>query len=212
MNNENRLKTGTTTIGLVYKDGVLLAADKKSTMGGRIVANNKEVKIILINDRIAVTTAGLVSDIQMLTKVLRAQVKLEELRRGKRLNAREALNLLSGLVYGNVRKLSTVQSVVGFLMASADENGVHLFDVGMDGSVTEYDSYATDGSGMMFAMGVLDADYKKHMNLEDAKKVAIKAINSAIQRDTASGSGIDIVTVTIKGTEKIYTKLLDTKL
>jgi proteasome beta subunit len=87
---ERQLKTGTTTIGIVYKDGVLLAADKKTTLGGQIVASTKSNKVTIINDRIAVTTSGLVSDIQLLRKLISAQIRLEELRRGKKLNAKEA--------------------------------------------------------------------------------------------------------------------------
>ena len=204
-------KTGTTTLGMVCKDGILLAADKKVT-AGNLVSSTKFDKVIIINDSIAITTAGLVSDVQLLTKLIRAQIKLDELRRNKKIKIKEAANLLANLVYNNVRKMSIIQGITGFLMAGVDNEGFYLYELGIDGSLNRFDDFVADGSGMMFALGVLESHYKQDLTVEQAKEVAIKAISASMMRDTASGGGIDIVTITKEGTKKVYSKVLQQKL
>ncbi len=213
MSNEMLLhKTGTTTVGLVCKDGIVLAADKKMTLGGMIVSSKKFDKIVIINEDLAMTVAGLVSDIQLLTKLIKAQVKLDELRKGKKIRVKEAANLLANLVYSNVRKYSTIAGITGFLFAGRDKDGFYLYELGMDGSLTKFDDYATDGSGMLFATGVLEANYKENLSVDDGTKLAVSAINAATQRDTGSGAGVDVVTITKDGARKVLTKYLDTRL
>lgn len=204
--------TGTTTIGIACKDGIILAADKRVTLGGRIVSNKSFEKIAVISDDIAITTAGLVSDVQLLTKIIRAQLKLNEIRRGKKSTVREAANLLAGLVYQNIRRMSMVQGITGFILGGKDPSGIYLYDLGVDGSVVESRDYIADGSGMMFAIGVLESHYKKNITVSDGIKLAVKTINAAIQRDTASGDGIDIVTVTKDGAKKVLTREVEYKL
>lgn len=205
-------KTGTTTVGIVCKDGIVLAADKKMTLGGMIVSSKKFEKVVIINEDLAVTVAGLVSDIQLLTKLMKAQIKLDELRRGKKLKVKESANLLANLVYQNVRKFSAIPGITGFLLAGKDSDGCYLYELGMDGSLTRFDDYATDGSGMLFATGVLEANYKENISIEDGIKLAVSAINAASQRDVASGFGVDVVTITKEGAKKAFSKQLENRL
>ncbi|MBU2633866.1 MAG: proteasome subunit beta [Nanoarchaeota archaeon] len=205
------LKTGTTTIGIVCKDGIILAADKRTT-AGYLLANRRQEKIAIISDDMAITHAGLVSDAQLLTKIIKAQLKLDEIRRGKGLSVREGANLLAGLLYGNIRKMSMIQSIVGFLLAGKDNSGFHLYDLGIDGSITNFEDFASTGSGSVMAFGVLETLYDKNITVADGIKLAVKAVNAAIQRDIASGNGIDVVTITSKGVQKVLTKELNTKL
>ena len=95
MNQEDRLKTGTTTIGLVCKDGIVLASDKRAT-SGYLIAWKKFDKIIQITDTVAVTVAGSVSDVQLLTKYLKAELKLKDIRTGRETSVKEAASLLAG--------------------------------------------------------------------------------------------------------------------
>lgn len=204
------LKTGTTTIGIVCKDGVILAADKKMTFGGMIVASTKTEKVLIINEDFAVTTAGNVSDIQLFVKLLKAQVKLDELRKNKKLKTKEIANFLASIMYSSARQF--VPSITGFLLAGRDSEGTHLYELGADGTVIEYEEFVSDGSGMMFATGVLEAGWKKDIPLDEGIKLAVKAVSASMQRDTASGGGIDVVTITKDGVKKVLTKQLDTKL
>lgn len=205
------LKTGTTTVGIVCKDGIVLAADKRATAGNLIAMKDVE-KVIVIDENFVITTAGLVSDIQLLTKLLKAQLKLEELRRGKKVTVKGAVNLLAGMVYSNIRKFSTIPGIVGFLFGGRDHTGFYLYEVGVDGSLHEFKDYASDGSGSVFAFGLFEAEYKKNLSIEDGIKLAIKAINSAMQRDSATGSGIDVVTITNKGARKVLTREVNNKI
>lgn len=205
------LTTGTTTLGIVCKDGLVLAADKKVTLGGQIVSNKKFDKVLIVNDDVVITTAGLVSDIQLLVKLMKAQIKLDELRKGKRLKTREAASILANLVYQNVRKMSMIQGVTGFILGGRDNDGNHLYQMGMDGSLTLFDDYVSDGSGMLFAMGVLEAGYKPDITIDQGIKLATQAVQAAISRDTGSGGGITVITVTKDGTRKVVEKQLEEK-
>lgn len=206
------LKTGTTTLGIACKDGIVLAADKKMTLGGQIVSSKKMEKVLVLNEELALTVAGNVSDIQLLVKLIKAQIRLEELRKGKKVKVKEAANMLASLVYNNIRKMSMIQGITGFLFAGKDIDGYHLFQLGYDGSVSKYDDFVTDGSGMMFATGAMEAGYTKDVNVEEAVKLAVKAISASMERDTGSGGGIDIVTITKDGTKRVMTKQLESKL
>ena len=92
------------------------------------------------------------------------------------------------------------------MLAGRDDKGYHLYDIGVDGSVTEQEEYFCEGSGSEFALGVLESGYNKDVNIDDGVKLALKALNSAIQRDIASGSGYDVVTITKDGAKKLLEK------
>lgn len=204
------LKTGTTTVGIVCKEGVVLAADKRATLGGRIIIEKNTEKIVPINDDMAVTTAGSVSDVQLLIKILKAQLKLMEVRRGRKATIKESANLLGTMVYNSIRKFSMLPSITGFLLGGRDDSGIRLYSLYVDGSVTLFDDYTADGSGFMFAIGVLENSYKKGITINEGIKLAIQAVNAAIQRDAASGNGIDVVTITKDGVKKVYEKEINT--
>ncbi|HLC57908.1 MAG TPA: proteasome subunit beta [Candidatus Nanoarchaeia archaeon] len=208
---KNIMQTGTTTIGIVCKDGIVLAADKR-TSAGYLIANKNQLKISKIADYAAITHAGLVSDAQLLTRIIKAQIRLEQMRRNKPLYIKEVANLLGNLLYGNIRRMSMVPGIVGFLLGGKDSKGYYLFDLGIDGSITEFHDYASTGSGSVFSYGVLESSYKEGITIEEGIKLAVKAINASMQRDMASGGGIDIVTITQKGIEKVMDKIIDSRI
>src|SRR3989344_2504613 len=114
--------TGTTTLGLVCKDGLVLAADKRAT-SGYLIAWKKFDKIMQVTNNIAVTVAGTVSDVQLLTKYLKAELKLKDIRTGRETSVKEAANLLANFVYSNIRKLSLIPGVSHFIMGGKDTSG-----------------------------------------------------------------------------------------
>jgi len=205
------MKTGTTTIGILCKDGIVLAADKRVT-SGYLVAYKKFEKIARITDAIAVTMAGTVSDIQLLTKLIRAELQLKKIRTGRECTVKEATNLLASLVYQNIRKLSLIPGISHFIVGGIDNSGMYAYDVGADGSVTLCDDYTSSGSGSVIAYGVLETLYKKDMSVDECVKLAAKAINAAVQRDIASGNGINIVAVTKAGVKDIMSKEVAVKI
>ncbi|MEK6857846.1 MAG: proteasome subunit beta [Nanoarchaeota archaeon] len=203
---KNIYKTGTTTVAIMCKDGIILAADRRATAG--YIAFKKAKKIVPINDFMAVTTAGDVSEIQLVLKLIKAESKLKDLQTNRLSSATEVANLLSSLVYSNLRKMSMVPAITAFLFAAHDHDGLHLFEIGPDGSMFPVDDYAADGSGSVFALGVLESTYKKNLSIEDGIKLAIKAVNTALQRDIYSGNGIDVVSITEKGVKTVFEKEL----
>lgn len=198
---DEKLKTGTTTVGIVCNDGLVLGADMRATAGNMIV-NKEAIKIAKIADRMAVTFAGSVSDIQLLTKLITAEIKLKEIKTGKKVVVQAAANLLGNMVYSAIRN-PYFPGIAHFLLGGVDEEqDFHLYDIFPDGSVTEYKDYFSSGSGSVFALGVLESQYNADMPVNEGVKLVRKSINAALQRDSASGQGIKIVTITKAGVKE----------
>ncbi len=202
---EEKLKTGTTTIGILCKDGVVLAADKRATAGTMIV-DKKADKVHILNDDFAVTWAGTVSDAQLVTKLFKAELKLKDIRTNIRPSAKEAANLLGGLLYSSIRRMSMIPGIAHFLLGGKDSTGIHLYDLYPDGSVTKINDFVSSGSGSVFALGVLETHYKQDMTTTEGIKLAVKAVSTALQRDSCSGNGVDVVVINDKEIKKVFHK------
>jgi proteasome beta subunit len=207
MEDKNHLKTGTTTVALVCKDGIVLAADKRVTAGYQIQNKGFE-KVYPISETMAVTVAGSVSDIQLFIKYIKAEIKLKALRTQREVSVREAVNLLAMFLYNGIRMQG---SIAHFIVGGKDSTGFHAYDLGPDGSIMPIEDYMASGSGSVYAIGTLEATYKPNMTIDEATKVAVKAINSAVQRDIASGNGVDVMTITKDGLKKAYSQVLSYK-
>ncbi|MCK5044073.1 hypothetical protein KAR52_03670, partial [Candidatus Pacearchaeota archaeon] len=135
------LKTGTTILGIVCKDGVVMAADRQST-AGNIVMNKNSKKIKVLNDYVAVASTGVVSDIQRTFKVLSAELRLKRLKSRSRPTIKQAANLLSTITYSQIRQPSMVPSMVGTLLGGFDEDGEFaLYTIEPAGSVIKVEDY-----------------------------------------------------------------------
>ena len=192
---------GTTTVGIVCKDGVVLAADRRASLGNIIYARNV-TKIHKIDEHLAIAGAGDVGDILNLVRLLRAEAKLYYSQSGKRMSVKALATLLANIMNG----AKYFPYLAWFLVGGYDEK-LKLYSVDMVGGITE-DKYATAGSGMEFAYSILDSEYKDNLTLEEGIKLAVKAINTAIKRDVFSGDGILVVTITKEG----YKELSDSEL
>ena len=209
---KEHIRKGTTTVGIMCTDGVVLAADKRATAGGRIVLDKDVEKVFPIAQNMAVTIAGNVSDAQLISKLIMAEIRLKKVRTGAEPSSEETANLLATIVYQNIRRLSPILGITGFLFAGYDHEGLHLYEIGVDGSLLASKNYVTDGSGFMNAFGVLDTLYRKDMKVADGVKLAVKAINAAIQRDAATGEGIDVYTITSQGVKKVFAEKINTNI
>lgn len=203
------LNTGTTTVGLMCKDCVVLAADRRAT-AGNFIAHKKTDKIIPINERMALTTSGVVSDIQLLIKLLKAELKLKSIRVDREPSVKEAANLLTNIIYNNIRKFSVIPGITHFLLGGAD-NTIQLYDLYADGSITEIDDFVSSGSGSVIAYGVLEANYKKDMTEAEGVDLALKCVSAAMQRDSASGEGIDVYVINKQGMRRAAQKRVSGK-
>ncbi len=199
------VKKGTTTVGIVCRDGIVIAAEKRATIGSFIADKNAE-KIVNITDKMVLTTAGTVSDAQLLVKLIRAELKLKQVRTGHEATLREAANLLGGMIYSNIRKFSAIPGITQFLLSGVDTKGVHLYDLFVDGSVMETTDYVSSGSGSIVVYGILEALYKKDISVKEGSELAVRSISAAIQRDSGSGNGLVVYTITKEGVKKIMDK------
>ncbi len=209
--NLNVVKTGTSTLAIVCTDGVIVAADRRATMGGMIIQKDAR-KIIEISENMIITTAGNVSDAQLLAKLIKAEMKLKKVRSDREMSVKEVANLLGGMIYSNIRRMSLIPGITHFVLAGKDLEGIHVYDLFADGSVTLIKDYVSSGSGSIFAYGVLETMFEKKLTFNEGAKVALKAMNAALQRDSASGNGIDIYAVTKDGVKQIVERNLSQKI
>lgn len=191
-------KTGTTTVGLICDEAIILAADRKATMG-YLVANKDALKILRLDDHIAMTIAGLEGDGQALNRYISAEFKLYKLKEGRRISVKAGSSLVSNILYSSRYYPYYVQLMVGGFDTQSK-----LFSLDAAGAVTDEKEYFSTGSGSPFALGVLENGYRKRMTVEQAKKLAAKAVHVATKRDIASGgSGIDVVVIDASGMKRL---------
>lgn len=204
-------KTGTTTLGLVCKDCVVLAADMRATVGHMIDQTDID-KVFKITDTLALTMAGNVASIQMLIKHLQSEIKLREIRSGRTTTVREAVNMLRNWVYGIIRQPSMMPEIAHFLFAGTDKHGTQLYDIFPDGSLMEISNFKSSGSGSVFAYGVLESQYKENMSEQEGIDLAVKAIDVAMRKDSGSGNGINVFVINKEGVRKVLTKKVNNNL
>lgn len=197
------LKTGTTILGIVCKDGIVMASDRQSTAGNVIMDKNYE-KTKKINDYLLFSGTGMVSGIQRISKLLAAELKLKELKSHSRPTVKQSANLLAAITYSDIRQPSVVVNVVGSLIGGFNEDGTtELYTIAPDGSVIRVEDYdANFGSGMPYVLGLLERQYKKGLSVKEGVELAKEALKSSTQRDVGSGYGIDIFTITKDGIKK----------
>jgi len=179
-------ETGTTVVALTAGDGVVLAADRKASLGGRFTSNKDAEKILRVHPTAALAISGSVGPAQSVAETLHAEASLYEARRGEPMSM-TALSQTAGQL---LRGLPVVP-----LLGGVDDDGGHVYELDGGGSVME-DVYAAGGSGMQLAYGVLERRYDGVRDLADATEAAVDAVAAASERDTASGNGVTVATVT----------------
>lgn len=188
-------ETGTTVVGVTTEDAAVLAADQRASVGGgRFVTNKDTRKVEQIHPTAAAALSGTVGHLQQFVRVLRSESRLYADRRGDP----PSMTALSTLAGGVLR--SSPLAVSPLLGGVDDERGPTVFTLDGGGGVLT-DDYAAGGSGMQLAYGVLEQDYEPDLSPSDARRVAARAVESASERDTASGNGVTVATVTRDGVD-----------
>jgi proteasome beta subunit len=180
---------GTTTIGVVCKDGVILASDTRVTMGF-YVAHKHGKKVYQIDDHLAMTIAGSVADAQRAVDILAINARLYRINMGRRLPVNSAARLLSNLLF-SARYVPLVAQV---LVGGLDDTGPHVFSIDPFGSLTEEKCVST-GSGSPVAYGVLEDKYSETAPVKEMLPVIVKAVNAAMKRDAASGDSFNVAVI-----------------
>ncbi len=208
---KNILKSGTSIIGIVCKDGIVMAGDRQVTGGGSIVLSKNFQKVNQVNDYLVISWTGMVADALMLTKLIRAELKLKELRSKKRPQVKEAANLIGMICFRNIRQFSTIPSIVGTLIGGVNEDGTtELYTIAPAGDVMKVEDYdANFSSGMPYILGLLERQYKKDMTVKEGTELALEALKSSTQRDAGSGYGIDVFTITKDGIKHVVKQKIE---
>lgn len=195
MDKENA-KHGTTTVGLLCSDGVILGSESRATMGN-LIANTDVKKILPIQDHIWMTTAGSVADAQKLARILQVETNLYQIERERRIKVEAAASLLSNILHSSKWFPYWVQLLVG-----GYDSAPRLYSLDALGSILE-EKVVSTGSGSPFAYGLLEQEYREGKSVKEMLPVAAKAIKSAIARDTYSGNNVNLITITKDGYKEI---------
>jgi len=186
---ENVTKTGTTIVGVTTEDGVVMTSDMRASLGGRVVSNKNVQKVEEIQPNAALSISGSVGGAQSYIRSLRAESNLYEARRGEYMSIGALATMGSNLLRGGPFFL------VAPILGGVDDEGSHVYTLDPSGSSLS-DDYAAQGSGMPYALGILEQEYREDLTMDEAVTVGAQAIHSASERDTASGNGIHITKIT----------------
>ncbi len=198
------LKTGTSIVGIVCKDGIVMAADRQISAGTHVMSKS-ERKVFTINDYLVMSGCGVAGDIQRVPKILSAELKLKELRSKSRPTVQQAASLLMNINYNGIRQPSMIPQQAGFLIAGFNENGTtELYSIEPAGSIVKVEDFdANFGSGMPYMLGLLERQYKKDLTIKEGVELAKEALKASTQRDMGSGYGIDVFAITKEGIKKV---------
>jgi proteasome beta subunit len=186
---------GTTTVGAVCSDGVILGTDTRATMGS-YVASKRAKKVYRITDSLAMTIAGGVAVAQRIVDILKINARLFEFEKGRPMPVSTAARLVSNILFSNrsVGMPLPLQALIG----GFDDTGPHVFNLDPFGSLTE-EKVVSTGSGSPFAYGVLEDRFKEDCSVEEMLPVVVSAVDSAMKRDTASGDSFDVAVISKEG-------------
>jgi proteasome beta subunit len=184
---------GATAVGITYHDGVLLAAEKRISYGNFVVNKNTK-KTFNVTEHVGAACAGMVADMQVLVRQVSALSKIRKLETRRYVEPNSVAKLMSVIMFERRYFPLLTQVVVGGVTTGKPE----IYTLDPLGSVLP-DRYAAVGTGAEMALGVLDAEFTENMDEEKAKDLALKSIKSSIQRDSASGDGIDLLIISKNG-------------
>lgn len=183
---------GATVVGITYKDGLVLGAERRVTLGGFIVSKNAK-KTFKVTNSVGAACAGMIGDMEILIKELQSYVRLRELELRRPLPANSIAKLLSVIMFERRFAPMITQVMIGGINAKPS-----IWILDPLGSLIP-DDYAAVGSGAEIAIGLVESGYSEDMTEEQAKNLAVRAIRSAIKRDVSSGDGVDLLFVTKDG-------------
>lgn len=185
-----KVNKGTTTVGLVCDQGVVMATEMRATMGN-LISHKSTKKLFKIDDQLGLTVAGLVGDAQTLARMLRAEADLYKTKRGINMSVKAGATLLSNIM--NARRM--MPYMVQLLIGGVDRDGGHIFSLDAAGGAIP-DDFVTTGSGSPFVYGVLEDHYEAGLSVDEGTDLAVRALHSAMSRDSASGDGIALTQIT----------------
>ncbi|MGA7368886.1 MAG: proteasome subunit beta [Nitrososphaeraceae archaeon] len=180
---------GATAVGISFANGVTLAAEKRVSYGNFVI-NKQTRKIFSVTESVGAACAGMIADMQVLVRQVEALAKIRKLETRRNVAPNSVAKLMSVIMFERRFFPLLTQVIVGGVDTKSQ-----IYTLDPLGSVLP-DDYAAVGTGAEMALGVLDSEYKSSITAEQSKDLALKAIRSSIQRDSASGDGIDLLVIT----------------
>jgi proteasome beta subunit len=165
---------------------------------GTLIAHKETKKLYKIDEHIALATAGLVGDLQILARYLNAEANLYRLKRDIQIPVKSAATLMSNIL--NQRKFFPYY--VQLILGGFDTTGGHVFSLDAAGGAIS-DKYTSGGSGSPYVFGVLEDLFKDDLSVEEGIEIAIRAIGAAKKRDSASGGLTNIAVISKDGFKEI---------
>jgi len=192
-------KTGTTTVGLIYKEGVIIGTESQAT-AGYVVASKTAQKLFEINNFTAATISGGVADAQYVINQLQALSRLREVEKGIIPEPKYIANITRNILFSGRSYYLAMMIIGGY---SKSEKKGKLYGIDLLGALFEEDSFISFGSGSTYALGLLEADWKPDLSEEEAIALMKNAVRSSRERDIASGFEIQLCKVNENGFTKI---------
>lgn len=180
---------GATAVGISFDNGVVLASEKRVSYGNFVVNKNTK-KTFPVTDQVGAACAGMIADMQILVRQVGALAKIRKLETRRNVPPNSIAKMMSVIMFERRFFPLLTQVIVGGI-----DNKPQIYTLDPLGSVLP-DEYAAVGSGAEMALGVMDGEFRANMSEQSAKDLAVKAIKSSIQRDSASGDGIDVLSMT----------------
>jgi len=191
--NHNRLH-GTTTVGLECSDGVVLATDTRATAGFLYIAHRHVKKLAKLDEHIAMTIAGSVADAQNIVDILRYHANIYRLESRMPMPVKSCARLASNIFFSQ----RYAPYIVEILVGGYDNEGPAMYNVDLFGSLNK-EKFVSTGSGSPVAYGILESEFREGMSVDEASKVAARAIAAAIRRNAGTGDGVDVAIIDKKG-------------
>ncbi len=195
-NGQEEVKTGTTTVALEYDSGVVLATEKRASMGYQVSGKNAK-KVYEIDDGIGITTAGSVGDVQTVVRYMKAETNLFKYRKDRRMSPKTVASLMANILQG-----SKALPYMGLFILGGynheDEKG-EIYQLDPAGGILGEDTFYATGSGSQIAYGLLEDGFREQMPRDEAVSLAIRSVKSASERDIASGNGFSVMVIDKEG-------------
>lgn len=184
---------GATTVGLICKDGAILGSERRYSYG-TFVMSKVAKKVFKITDNIGIGCAGIIGDMQVLSREALAYMNIYNYERGRAGTVKNAAKLMANLLSARRMFPYLAQTII----AGIDEGTPSLFVMDPIGSVLE-DKFAAVGTGAEVAMGVLESEYRDGLSVEESRPLILRAIRAGLARDISSGDGVDLLVITHDG-------------
>jgi len=178
---------GTTIVSLTYDGGVVMAGDRRATMGN-LIANRDMDKVFATDEFSLVGIAGTAGLAIELVKLFQVELEHYEKIEGALMSLEGKANRLASMIRGNLgmamQGLAVVPLFAGFDPA-AGTGRIFSYDV-TGGCYEEHDHHSV-GSGSLFARGALKKLYRRSGTVDDAVRCAVEALYDAADDDSATG-------------------------